>query len=306
MKKNTVLWLSLLVMLLWGSLFPTVKLGFAAFSVETTGDILLFAGVRFLVCGALITLLALLRDGSSFRAVPSSLFPILLSGLFAIVLHYACTYTGLNLTESGKTAILKQSGALLYVLLSPLFFKNEHLTAGKLAGVLLGFCGVIAMNYTGSGGVRLGTGEILILCASLCTVAANVISKRLFSKVAPITATGVSQLFGGAVLSAVGLLMGGELHAVGKSALPLLLYIFAASTVSYCLWYSILKHASLSGLFIVKFAEPLFSCLLGALLLGENILDPRNLIAFLLIGGGIALAQGLPKGKKEGKIGKES
>ena len=46
MKKQKTLLLALLVMLLWGSLFPTVKLGFAAFSVVTTGDILLFAGVR--------------------------------------------------------------------------------------------------------------------------------------------------------------------------------------------------------------------------------------------------------------------
>ncbi len=105
--------LSLLVMLLWGSLFPAVKLGFAAFSVVTTGDILLFAGVRFLICGAVITLFALWRDRQSFSAVPSSVLPILLSGLFAIVLHYAFTYSGLQLTASGKTAILKQIGALL-------------------------------------------------------------------------------------------------------------------------------------------------------------------------------------------------
>ena len=60
-----------------------------------------------------------------------------------------------------------------------------------------------------------------------------------------------------------------------------------------------LKGSSLSGLFIVKFAEPLFSCLIGALLRKENILDIRCLIAFLLIGGGITVANGLPKRKKK-------
>ena len=304
MKKQKTLLLALLVMLLWGSLFPTVKLGFAAFSVVTTGDILLFAGVRFLICGALITLLALLRNKESFSAVRSSILPILLSGLFAIVLHYACTYSGLQLTASGKTAILKQIGALFYVLACPLFFKSEKLTVGKIVGVSLGFLGVIAMNWTAEGGVKFGAGEILIILASLCTVAANVISKRLFSKVDPITATGCSQFFGGAMLTLVGLCMGGRLEAVRADALPILLYILAASTVSYCLWYSILKESSLSGLFIIKFAEPLFSCLIGALLLKENILDPRYLIAFLLIGGGITVAHGLPKRCK--KTGAES
>lgn len=299
MKKQKTLWLALLVMLLWGSLFPAVKLGFAAFSVVTTGDILLFAGVRFLVCGAAITLFAFLRDKKSFSAVPHSVLPLLLSGLFAIVLHYACTYCGLSLTASGKTAILKQLGALLYVLFAPLFFKSERLTAGKIVGVLLGFLGVVAMNLTAEGGVRFGAGELLIILASLCTVAANVISKHLFAKVDPITATGCSQLFGGALLTAVGLFMGGRLSAVRADALPIFLYILAASTVSYCLWYWILKGTSLSGLFIIKFAEPLFSCLIGALLLKENILDPRYLVAFLLIGGGITVANGFFMRKKE-------
>ena len=299
MSKQKTLWLSLLVMLLWGSLFPTVKLGFAAFSVVSTADILLFAGVRFLICGAIITGFALWRDKGSFAPVPAQILPILLSGLFAIVLHYACTYCGLSMTASGKTAILKQVGALLYVLFSPLFFKSDRLTAGKIVGVLLGFFGVIAMNFTAEGGIAFGVGEILILLASLCTVAANVISKRLFVKVDPITATGVSQLFGGAVLALVGCILGGQMHAARADALPILLYILAASTVSYCLWYQILKGSSLSGLFIVKFAEPLFSCLIGALLLKENILDIRYLIAVLLIGGGITVANGLPKRKNK-------
>ena len=299
MKKQKTLLLALLVMLLWGSLFPMVKLGFAAFSVVTTGDMLLFAGVRFLICGAVISAFALWREKKSFFAVPHSILPILLSGLFAIVLHYACTYCGLSLTASGKTAILKQIGALFYVLFAPLFFRSEHLTVGKIVGVLLGFFGVVAMNFTKDGGVAFGVGEILIILASLCTVAANVISKKLFARVDPITATGVSQFFGGAVLTVVGLVMGGGLAVVRTDALPIFLYILAASSVSYCLWYSILKSNSLSGLFIVKFAEPLFSCLIGALLLKENILDPRYLVAFLLIGGGITVAQGLPNKKKE-------
>lgn len=299
MKKQKTLLLALLVMLLWGSLFPTVKLGFSAFSVVSTGDILLFAGVRFLICGAVITLFALARDKKSFAAVPGSIVPVLLSGLFAIVLHYACTYSGLQLTASGKTAILKQVGALFYVLFAPLFFKSEKLTAGKIAGVLLGFFGVIAMNFSPGGGIRFGIGDLLIILASLCTVAANVISKRLFVKVDPITATGCSQFFGGAVLTVIGLCSGGGLQIASRAAIPLFLYILAASTVSYCLWYSILKNSALSGLFIIKFAEPLFSCLIGALLLSENIFDLRYLIAFLLIGGGITVANGLPKRKKQ-------
>ena len=146
---------------------------------------------------------------------------------------------------------------------------------------------------TKKSGARFNIFDLLIILASLCTVAANVISKKLFVKVDPITATGCSQFFGGAVLTAVGLLCGGSMQIASNTAFPIFLYILAASTVSYCLWYSILKNNALSGLFIIKFAEPLFSCLIGALLLSENIFDLRYLVAFLLIGGGITVANGV-------------
>ncbi|MBP3592753.1 MAG: DMT family transporter [Clostridia bacterium] len=298
LKKNKTLLLALLVMLLWGSLFPMVKLGFSAFSVVSTGDILFFAGLRFVICGAVITVFAFVKDKKSFVPVRHSLFPLLLSGLFAIVLHYACTYLGLSLTESGKTAILKQVAALLYVLASPLFFREDKITAGKVIGALLGFLGVIAMNWS-EGSIHFGLGEVLILLASVCTVASNVISKRLFEKVDPITATGCSQFFGGAVLLIVGVAMGGGVKLAKSVAIPIFIYILAASIVSYCLWYTIVKTGSLSSLFVIKFAEPLFSCILGAVILGENIFDLRYLFAFLLIGGGITVANLAFAKKKE-------
>ena len=58
MSKNKYMLYSLLVMLLWGTLFPMVKLGYGAYNIVTTGDILFFAGVRFTICGALICLCA--------------------------------------------------------------------------------------------------------------------------------------------------------------------------------------------------------------------------------------------------------
>jgi drug/metabolite transporter (DMT)-like permease len=42
-------------------------------------------------------------------------------------------------------------------------------------------------------------------------------------------------------------------------------------------------------MFIIKSSEPLFACVFGALLLGENILKIQYLIAFILITVGILL-----------------
>ena len=66
-------------------------------------------------------------------------------------------------------------------------------------------------------------------------------------------------------------------------------YICTASISSYTLWYYVLKSNSLSKMFIIKFAEPLFACVFGAIFLGENIFKIQYLVAFVLISAGIVL-----------------
>lgn len=289
-RKINSLIMALLVMFLWGSLFPTVKLGYQAYGIQAIGDLLLFAGVRFTICGVAICLFSGIRQKENFRPVKGAMGPILLSGLFAIILHYACTYTALNLTDSSKTAILKQVGALFYICFSALFFKEDKLTVRKLLGAVLGFAGIIAINLS-SVGVVFQTGDALIIAASFCSVFANIISKKVFKRVEPITATGVSQLFGGVVLLAAGLAMGGQMSFTADRSALILLYICLASTFGYCIWFTIVKNGELSKLFIIKFAEPVFASVCGAVLLGENIFRIQYLAAFVLIALGICISQ---------------
>ena len=286
MSKNKTVWLALLTMLLWGSLFPMVKLGFSAYEVKGTADILLFAGIRFVICGAVICLFCAVKDKTSYRPVKGSLVPILLSGVFAIILHYGFTYSGLELTDSSKTALIKQVGALFYVCFSFLFIKEDKPNTKKIVAAMIGFLGIIALNISADG-FSISVGDLLILCASFCTVFSNVISKKVFVKVSPITTTGISQLFGGLVMLAVGLVMGGNVYFKWNASLWIMAYICAASIVSYCIWYGIVKNGELSKLFIIKFAEPVFGCIFGALILGEDIWKIQYLIAFLLISGSI-------------------
>lgn len=296
MSKNKTVWLALLTMLLWGSLFPMVKLGFSAYEVQGTADILLFAGIRFVICGGAICIFCALKDRGSYLPVKHSVIPILLSGMFAIVLHYGFTYLGLELTDSSKTALIKQVGVLFYVCFSFLFIKEDKPTVKKLIASAIGFLGIVALNIS-SEGVSFSVGDLLILCASFCTVFSNVISKKVFEHVAPIPATGISQLFGGIVLFAVGIAMGGSVHFSANGSLWIMAYICAASIVSYCIWFGIVKNGELSKLFIIKFAEPVFACVFGALILGENIWKIQYLVAFVLISGSIWISNTKSKSK---------
>ena len=55
--------LSLLIMALWGSLYPCIKIGYSAFSINATDipSILMFAGTRFTLCGLIICIVAMLK-----------------------------------------------------------------------------------------------------------------------------------------------------------------------------------------------------------------------------------------------------
>lgn len=288
MTKYKNIGLTLLVMLLWGSLFPMVKLGYSAYNIKSLGDILLFAGIRFTICGLIISLFAFFIIKNSFKSVKNTLLPILLSGVFAIILHYGFTYTGLMLSDSSKTAIIKQIGALIYICFSFVFFKEDRPSAVKIIGALLGFCGIVAINFSG-GELNFNLGDFLIIAASFCTVFSNVISKKALGNVSAVSLTGISQLFGGVVLVVAGVLLGGQMN-FDVSKWYILFYICVASILSYCIWFSVVKKGELSKLFIIKFAEPIFACLFGAVILGENILKPQYLVALLLIFGGIALS----------------
>lgn len=294
--KNKGIYTSLLVMLLWGLLFPMVKTGYKVFGVGTgmsaVGDILTFAGIRFLVCGVIICIYAAIKNRSSFKPVKSHLFPILISGLFAIILHYACTYIGLNITGGSKTAILKQLGAVFYICFAAVFFPDDKLTPKKLLGLVLGIGGIFAINFN-SGSFSFGLGDILIIAASFCTVFANITSKKVFAFVEPIVSTGVSQVFGGGVLLLFGVLMGGDISIfIPNSFLKLIVLsvIILASIISYCLWFITVKKENLSKLFIIKFTEPLFSALFSWLIIGEDIFKWQYALAFVLISLGVCIA----------------
>lgn len=292
--------LTFLVMIFWGSIFPCIKVGYKAFEIDTssTASILLFAGIRFLACGAVILIMAKLKGESVNTNIKSSIGPILLTGFFAVVMHYAFTYIGLSVTESSKTALFKQLGVLIYICFAFLFVKEENFSVKKIIGGLIGFLGIATMNFSG-GKLSFSIGEILIFLASICTVISNLTGKRALKNNSSLIVTGISQLFGGLVLTVTGFIFGADIGKITPFSAFVFIYICIASIIGYCLWYMIVSREVLSGLFLIKFAEPVFAGIFGWLILGENIFNLRYLMAVVLIGSGIFIGSYEPTGRKD-------
>lgn len=292
MKSNIkTIMLSMVVMALWGSLFPMIKIGYNVFGINSVSipDILMFASIRFIISGFAVCIFAWTRNEKLANPKTKNILNIFIMGIFSIVLHYAFTYIGLSSTDSSKAALIKQLGALIYICFAFLFFKDEKFSFVKIVGALIGFCGIIAINYNPDG-ISFSTGDILIICASLSVVIASIISKKSAEDNSAFWITGISQFSGGIILFVIGILMGGDLPIFSIKGLLVFSYICTASITSYTIWYYVQRTADLSKLFIIKFAEPLFACVFGALLIGENIFKVQYLAAFILISAGIVLA----------------
>ena len=92
--KIKIIILSLLVMALWGSLFPFVKIGYKAFSIDSKNipSILMFAGMRFIVCGIIISGISCCKKDKINSPKIKTIASFVLIGLFSIILHYSFSY----------------------------------------------------------------------------------------------------------------------------------------------------------------------------------------------------------------------
>ncbi len=283
-NKATVLALAILVSILWGTLFPTIKIGYQAFDIDSAevASILLFAGVRFLISGMLL----IAAEGAKKRkiALPNKaqIKAVLIVSVLTVVLHYAFTYAGLSLAESSKSSVLKQVGFLIVPGIAFLFRKQDRCSVQKILAAILGFLSVIVINLEGMN-LDFEIGEILVIVASFCSMFGQILSKNIYDRYEPTFIIAYAQFFGGIVLTLAGVLFGGSMGRLTLQSVAVLGYICFASIAANVLWNTLIKYNDMSRLAVLKSMDPLFASLFSALFLGENIWKPTYLAAVALI-----------------------
>lgn len=274
----------LLVCLLWGSLFPTIKVGYEAFKIssEDIPTIILFAGLRFFISGIILILISGIQHKKFVYPEKANIKNVLLGALFTIILHYGLTYMGLSLGEGSKSAIIKQTGFLFLSCFAFLFDKSDKWSADKTLAGIIGFCGIIVTSADGTG-FTFKIGDALLVASSFCSVFGSVVSKKTVKTMSPMLFVAYSQFIGGTALSIAGVLLGGRISHIEPISVLVFSYICIASIGAYLLWNILLKYNSLSKLSIIKFSEPLFAVVLSGIILGESIFKISYMIALILI-----------------------
>lgn len=285
--------LALTTCVLWGSAFPGVKYGYKLFQI-LPGDVptqLLFAGYRFTLAGFLVLAFALISGHKIFDFKPNQWRRLAQLGLFMTTTQYIFFYIGLANTSGVKGSIVNSTSTFFSVLLAHFIYRADRLTRNTVIGCLLGFAGVISVNW-GRGGFDadfklMGEGFVIVSC--FCLAAAGIYGKSISQDINPTLMTGWQLTIGGAVLVAIGLLLGGRLSGFTPASCALLGYLAFLSSTAFVLYSLLLKYNPVSRVTIFNFTVPLFGAALSAIFLGDKLLEWKYLFALILVCVGIWL-----------------
>ena len=281
---------------LWGSATPFIKLGYQyLMPTKDVPSTLLFAGIRFTMAGILTIVIYSVARRRVLLPKRENLYRIGILSCFQTVLQYLFFYVGLANTTGVKGTIASGSSTFFAIIISALIFRQEKLTAKKMLACVLGFAGIVAVNFSGLFGDGapifsmnfLGDGFVII--SAIANGFSAVFIRRFSKHEDAVVLSGYQFILGGLVMCAVGAVCGGKLDFSDVRGLLVLLYLAFLSAVAYSLWGVLLKHNNVSKITIFSFTTPVFGVLLTELLLSEDsTVKPLYLIiALVLVCAGI-------------------
>ncbi len=274
--------------LLWGTAFPTIKVGYELFSIgESASSKILFAGIRFFLSGLMLV---------AYHRVTTKGLPsikgkncrwVLALALVQTTAQYFFAYIGVSNTTGAAATIFSSLSACYAVVLAHFFLKNDRLTPQKAIGSLVCVLGIF-ISTLGEGSIRFSpNGEGMLLVSQLCFAIGSVFNKKITQTDGPLAVTSYNLTLGGLVLILIGLVGGGKLATVSVSGLLILLYLSTLSALAFTLWSQVLKYHPVGKISVFTFIVPIAGTLFSALVLGEDILHIKYPISLVLVTLGI-------------------
>ena len=294
-NKVNIIFIAIICTFLWGSAFPSVKVGYELFSIvsDDVGGKLIFAGYRFFLAGIFVLILQLLMKENIFKLSSKDLKEITILGVGQTTLQYIFFYLGMTYTTGVKGSIINGTSTFFSIILAHIVYKNDKLNFNKVLGCIVGFTGVIIANLTGTNSLFEGgfsfKGEGFIMIAAFMLSVTSLYSKKISQNKDAYVVTGYQLAIGGLILTVIGYILGGNLTNFTIKSTSLLIYMALLSAIAFALWSQLLKYNKVGIISVFNFLIPVFGTILSALVLKENIFDIKILIALLLVCTGIYL-----------------
>lgn len=290
-KTWVVCLLAVFCCVLWGSAFPSIKVGYALFQVDgqDTAAQILFAGCRFTLAGILVILIGSVMQRRVLKPNMGAIPKIAKVSLMQTVVQYFFFYVGLAHTSGVKASIVEASNVFLAILFSSLIFRQEKLSTKKILGCVVGFAGVVLVNLSGtSEAMSFQSGDVYIFLSAAAYGVSSVLIKKYSQDEDPVMISGYQFFAGGLVMIAGAFAAGGRLRVFHAGCAAILLYLALISAVAYTIWGILLKYNPVSKVSVFGFTNPIFGVILSAIVLGEgNAFGVSAILSLLLVCIGI-------------------
>ncbi|GAB4444618.1 MAG: DMT family transporter [Chloroflexi bacterium OHK40] len=216
-------------------------------------------------------------------------------GLINNLIPFSLIFYGQTQIPSGLAAILNATTPLWTVLLAHWLTRDERLTPNRLAGVLIGFVGVIILlgpELLGGLGVQ-ALAQLAVVGAAVSYAFAGIFGKG-FRGIPPlVTATG--QVTATAAMMLPIALLVDRTWALPAPTLvtwgALLGLALLSTALAYGIYFRLLATAGATNLLLVTFLIPVSALLLGTLILDER-LAPGDFVGMAAIGLGLTAIDG--------------
>jgi len=279
----------LLLAAIWGSSFLFMRLGAGQFGAVP------LSWLR--VSGASLVLLPLLAWRGEWCALRRHWKPIFVVGVTNSALPFALfSYALLSITASLSSIF--NSASPLFAALIAWVWLSDRLSAPRIAGLVIGFAGVLglAADRAGLGTAAEGGQALLaILACLLATIAYGFsvnFTKRYLAGVPPLALAAGSQLAAAVALAVPALALWPDTLPGAAAWLNVAALAVLCTGIAYLLYFRLIAKAGPANAIAVTYLVPAFAVLWGGVFLGERP-TPSMLAGCAVILLGTALATGL-------------
>ena len=271
----------------WGSTFLLTEL-----AIEELSPLWL-ATSRICFGSVLLTLFWGLR-GFKLFADKTAWGSLTFTAIFSSVVPFFLIGWGQQYVTSGFAGISMAAIALMILPLAHVFLPDEKMNTRKVMGFVVGFIGVALLmggDVFASSGSELETwGRFSLLGATACYAVCSIVLRRM-PAIDPIGLATMLLLIGAVVILPLALVLEGPPPAVTQNTVIVVAVLGLISTAAAnLLRVLVIREAGSTFMSLVNYQVPVWSVIMGALILGEP-LPAALLLALLLILSGVAVSQ---------------
>jgi drug/metabolite transporter (DMT)-like permease len=271
---------------MWGSSYLFIKIGVADLRPFTLVALRLLVGAVLLWAVMALRRQALPRDAVTYRH-------LVVMGFINIAIPFALITWAEQSVTSALAAILTAPVPLFAGVIAPFFIAEEPLRVNAIAGLAVGFLGVIVLTGVDVGGGSDPIGALALVAASLSYAVGAVYSRRNVHGLAPVVPA-TFQVTIACLISAV-LALAFErpwtAHLTSQSTFAVVWLGLLGSGFAYLAVFHLLRRWGATRTTLVAYVIPVVGIALGFVVLGEPV-DARVLLGTALIVGGVGLVNG--------------